>query len=100
MVTLPVMVAVFAALTVGLSASSSQQLLNQHASNHARVVSYGGDPGGLPDAPPGSSHTVSHHEGLVCVTYRETVDRGWFALIPLELSGSACALDPLTSRDG
>jgi len=100
MVTLPVMVAVFAALTVGVSAGTTQQLLHQHASNHARVVSYGGDPGGLPPAPPGSTHTLTHSEGLVCVTYRDEVNHGWFALAPLALSSTACALDPLPRRDG
>ena len=94
MVTLPLVVAVFTALTVGLSAGSTQQVLHHHASNHARVVSYGGDPGGLPKAPPGATHFLTREGGLVCVTYLDTLDRGWFALSPIELSSKACALDP------
>jgi hypothetical protein len=93
-VTLPLVVAVFTALTVGLSAGSTQQVLHHHASNHARVVSYGGDPRALPQAPPGATHFLTHQEGLVCVTYLDTLDRGWFALAPIELSSKACALDP------
>ena len=92
--TLPLVVAVFTALTVGLGAGSTQQVLHHHASNHARVVSYGGDPRALPPAPEGTTHTVTRAEGLVCVTYLDTLDRGWFALAPIELSSKACALDP------
>lgn len=94
MVTLPLVVAVFTALTVGLSAGSTQQVLHHHASNHARVMSYGGDPGALPKGPPSATHSITHEEGLVCVTYLDTLDRGWFALAPIELSSKACALDP------
>ena len=99
MVTLPVVVAVFAALTLGLSAGSTQQALHHQASNHARVLSYGGDPAGLPTPPPGSTHSLTRSDGLVCVTYLTALDRGWFALAPIELSGSACALDPTPPSD-
>lgn len=99
MVTLPVAVAVFVALTLGLSAGSTQQALHQHASNHARVLSYGGDPAGLPTPPPGSTHSLTRSVGLVCVTYLSALDRGWFSLAPIELSGTACALDPTPPRD-
>lgn len=99
MVTLPVVVAVFVALTVGLSAGSTQQVLHQHASNHARVLSYGGDPGGLPTPPSGSKSSLTRSAGLVCVTYASTLDRGWFYLAPIELAGTACALDPTPPVD-
>jgi hypothetical protein len=93
MVTLPVLVAVFVALSLGLGAGSTQQMLHHNASNHARVLSWGGDPGGLPVNPPGATSLVTRTGGLVCVTSRDVLDRGWFRLAPIELSSRACALD-------
>lgn len=100
MVTLPVLVAVFVALSLGLGASATLQMLHLNASNHARVLSWGGDPGGLVVSPPGATSVVSHTQGLVCVTSRDLLDRGWFRLAPIELSSRACALDqnPLDER--
>lgn len=91
--TLPAMVAVAAFLTGGLGAGIAQHRLHQHASDHARVLGLGGDPAGLPSLSQTAQFWLSHPEDLVCVHYRDSYDRGWWALSPLPLASNACALD-------
>lgn len=99
-VVLPALVAVAALLTGGLGAGIAQHRLDQHASDHARVLGLGGDPGGLPLLSTTASYSLSHREDLVCVHYADIYDAGWWALSPLALSGTACALDPGLTREG
>jgi hypothetical protein len=99
-VALPALVAVAALLTGGLGAGIAHHRLHQHASDHARVLGLGGDPGGLPPVSTTASYSLSHREDLVCVHYADIYDAGWWALSPLALSSTACALDPGFAREG
>jgi hypothetical protein len=97
--TLPAMVAVAAFLTGGLGAGIAQHRLHQHASDHARVLGLGGDPRGLPAESETADFWLSHPEDLVCVHYRDTYAKGWWALSPLEIKSEACALASPSTRD-
>ena len=99
-VALPALVAVAALLTGGLGAGIAHHRLHQHASDHARVLGLGGDPDGLPHITATATYSLSHREDLVCVHYADRYDAGWWALAPLALSSTACALDPGFTHEG
>lgn len=92
-ITLPALLMVAALLTSGLGAGVAIQRLQAQASDYARVLSLGGDPAGLPGRLPTSSTELSYPPDLVCVRVRDEVSTGLWALAPLRLEGSACALD-------
>lgn len=92
--TLPVVIGVFAALTVGLGAGVTSYRLHHLAHEHARVLSLGGDPSFLPGIPDGASSRTWRASDLVCVDYEKTLEGGVLQLFPLTLEGSACALAP------
>ena len=92
-ITLPALVMVAALLTSGLGAGVATHRLQAHASDHARVLSLGGDPAGLPGRLPASSAELTYPPNLVCVRLREEIATGLWALAPLRLDASACALD-------
>lgn len=91
--TVPVVIALFTALTLGLGAAMTQYRLQDAAHAHARVMSLEGDPGLLPEAPEGARHRAWSEEDLVCVGYESTFDPGVMTLFPITLEASACALD-------
>ena len=92
-ITLPALVMVAALLTSGLGAGVATHRLQALASDHARVLSLGGDPAGLPGRLPTSSAELTYPPDLVCVRLREEITTGLWALAPLRLDASACALD-------
>ena len=92
-ITLPALVMVAALLTSGLGAGVATQRLQAQASDHARVLSLGGDPAALPGYSSQSSAELSYPPDLVCVRLREELATGLWALAPLRLDASACALD-------
>jgi hypothetical protein len=94
-ITLPALVLVAAALTGGLGAGLSLQRLHHLASDHARVLSLGGDPAGLTSLAPDATVTITYQPDLVCVHYEDFVGSGWWALAPLPLRTHACALNPI-----
>jgi hypothetical protein len=94
MITLPVVVMLFVTLSMGFGIALSQQRIQQSASDHARVLSFGGDPEGLQGHPGDSLAGVSHREDLVCVDYNHIVNQGVWRVLPLTLRASACALAP------
>jgi hypothetical protein len=94
MITLPVVIMVFVTLSLGFGAALAKHQIQQLSSDHARVLSYGGNPALLPGVPPGATATSSVEGDLVCVHYHYLYDRGAWALHPLNLGASACALAP------
>lgn len=92
-ITLPALVMVAALLTSGLGAGVAAQRLQAQASDHARVLSLGGDPTGLPGGSPSGSVELSYPPDLVCVRLSDELATGLWALAPLRLDASACALD-------
>ncbi|MCF8549301.1 MAG: hypothetical protein K9G09_00165 [Pontimonas sp.] len=92
-ITLPALVMVAALLTSGLGAGVATQRLQAQASDHARVLSLGGDPTGLPDGSSLGSAQLSYPPDLVCVRLSDELATGLWALAPLRLHASACALD-------
>ena len=93
MITLPVVIALFTALTLGLGAAMTQYRLQDAAHTHARVLSLEGDPGLLHEAPEGARSRTWTREDLVCVGYESTFDPGVMSLFPLTLDAQSCALD-------
>lgn len=93
MITLPVVIALFTALTLGLGAAMTQYRLQDAAHTHARVLSLEGDPGLLPEPPEGTRSRTWTHDDLVCVGYESTFDPGVMSLFPITLQANACALD-------
>jgi hypothetical protein len=94
MITLPIVVMLFVTLSAGFGVALGQQRIQQTASDHARVLSFGGDPQGLVTDHADSLVGVSYLEDLVCVEYQHLVDQGIWRLLPLTLGASACALAP------
>lgn len=94
MITLPVMVLLFVTLSLGLSAGLGQHRIQQTAHDHARVLSYGGDPSALPVHEDDALTAVTTSGDTVCVTYQHVVDRGVWRVAPMTLLASACALAP------
>lgn len=92
-ITLPALVMVAALLTSGLGAGVATQRLHAQASDYARVLGLGGDPSGLPGAVAPGSTELTYPPDLVCVHMRDELDTGLWALSPLRLDASACALD-------
>jgi hypothetical protein len=92
-ITLPALVMVAALLTSGVGAGVAMQRLQAQASDYARVLSLGGDPSGLPGESPQGSMELSYPPELVCVCLSDELDTGLWALSPLPLEASACALD-------
>lgn len=92
-ITLPALVMVAALLTSGLGAGVATQRLQAQASDHARVLSLGGDPTGLPGGSSLGSAQLSYPPDLVCVRLSDELATGLWALAPLRLDASACALD-------
>jgi len=94
MITLPIVVMLFVTLSLGFGAALSQARIQHTASDHARVLSFGGDPQGLVGHPDDSLVGVSYLEDLVCVEYQHLVDQGVWRLMSLTLRATACALAP------
>lgn len=92
-ITLPALVMVAALLTSGLGAGVATQRLQAQASDHARVLSLGGDPAGLPGPSSTSATELSYPPDLVCVHMSDELSTGLWALAPLRLQARACALD-------
>lgn len=92
-ITLPALVLVAALLTSGLGAGLAAQRLQATASDHARVLGLGGDPAALPGQASERSLEVTYPPDLVCVHVRELWDTGLWAVSPLTLDTTACALD-------
>jgi hypothetical protein len=92
MITLPVVIMTFVTLSLGFGVALAQHQLQQLASDHARVLSFGGEPDQLPGVPSGARVSATSLEDLVCVTYSYSYDRGGWALRPIVLNASACAL--------
>ncbi len=99
-ITLPALVMVAALLTSGLGAGVAIQRLQAKASDYARVLSLGGDPSGLPGGLPPGSMELSYPPELVCVRLSDQLDTGLWALSPLLLEASACALDTAVRPTG
>lgn len=85
---------VAALLASGLGAGVAAQRLQAQASDHARVLSLGGDPSALPGARAHGTAEVTYPPDLVCVFMRDELSSGLWAVSPLQLEASACALDP------
>lgn len=94
MISLPVVIALFAALSVGLGAGVMSYRLHHLAHEHARVLSLEGDPAYLTGVPHGATSRTWTREDLVCVEYRSVLDKGVLVLFPLTLAADACALAP------
>lgn len=94
MVTLPVVITVFTAMTVGIGAGVTSYRLHHVAHDHARVLSLGGDPSFLPGVPEGARSRTWRADDLVCVSYEKTLEGGVMRLFPITLDASACALAP------
>jgi hypothetical protein len=94
MITLPVIVFVFVTLSLGFGAALGQHRIQQLASDHARVLSFGGDPALLPGVPPEAKASVQTAQDLVCVEYHQLYREGAWRALPLELRARACALAP------
>jgi len=94
MIALPAMIMVFVTLSLGLGAAVAQHRIQQLASDHARVLSFGGDPALLPGVPESASATTRYLEDLVCIDYQHSYREGAWRLAPLVLVASACALAP------
>lgn len=92
-ITLPALVMVAALLTSGLGAGLAAQRLQSTASDHARVLGLGGDPAALPGPSRDISGEVTYPPDLVCVHLRELWYTGLWAVSPLTLDATACALD-------
>jgi hypothetical protein len=88
-ITLPALVMVAALLTSGIGAGVATQRLQAQASDHARVLSLGGDSAALPGSSSQSSAELSYPPDLVCVRLREEITTGLWALAPLRLDASA-----------
>jgi len=83
MMTLPVVVMVFAISVVGLQAGLIQYRLQATASDDARLASLGM-----------RVENVRYDEDLVCVTRTQSLSGGVWALWPVSLAARACALNP------
>jgi len=83
MMTLPVVVMVFAISVVGLQAGLIQYRLQATASDDARLASLGM-----------RVENVRYDEDLVCVTRTQSLSGGVWALRPVSLGARACALNP------
>ena len=97
-IALPALVMVAALLASGLGAGVAAQRLQAQASDHARVLSLGGDPAALPGAATQGSTEVTYPPDLVCVHITDELSSGLWAVSPLQLEASACALDPHSRR--
>jgi len=90
MIGLPILTAVIGVALLGVHAGATQLRLEDEVSLQARYASLGGDVEG-----------VSEEGDLLCVEAHHTLDRGLWALDPLELSARSCALNPIPpSREG
>lgn len=96
MIGLPVVIGVTTALMMGAQAGFTQQRLGHYAADYARVISYGGDPGGLTPPAAGVAIAVESRDQLVCVDASHTHTGGLWSIAPLELRQRACALEPPT----
>ena len=94
MITLPAIIFVFVTLSLGFGAALGQHQIQQLASDHARVLSFGGDPTLLPGIPSGAQVSVHTAEDLVCVEYYHHYRKGAWQVLPLEQRAKACALAP------
>lgn len=83
MIGLPVLTAVMGVALLGLQAGVVQYRLEDQVAVQARFASLGADV-------PGATTT----EGLMCVQDEVILSSGIWALQPLVLSASACALNP------
>lgn len=94
MVALPVVIGVTTALLMGAQAGLTQQHLVHYAADYARILSHGGEPGGLRPPVPGVRVEVDTGDQLVCVEAWHTHTGGLWSIAPLELRQRACALAP------
>jgi len=94
MITLPVVIMTFVTLSLGFGAALAQHHIQQLASDHARVLSYGGEPAQLTGVPASATAHETHTPELVCVEYEYPYKKGAWALRPLNLRATACALAP------
>jgi hypothetical protein len=95
MITLPVLVMVFVVMSLAIGQGLTQHRLQQLASDHARVLSLGGDPDALPVLEGDGPAAIHYEADVVCVGYHRIYDSGLWALAPLNLGATACALNPL-----
>jgi hypothetical protein len=94
MIGLPVVIGVATALMMGGQAGLTQQRLGHYAADYARVLSHGGEPGGLTPPHLGVGVEVDSRDELVCVEASYTHAGGLWSITPLEQRQRACALAP------
>ena len=87
MIGLPILTAVIGVAMLGVQAGVTQLRLQDEASLQARYASLGGD-----------IEDVIEDGDLLCVEARHTLERGLWAVDPLELSARSCALNPTPPR--